>query len=192
MSSPGRLHDNGLTDIDHGIYYRGQATTSTTRNLIANNVIIGNAGRGISMHDNGGLAIHYTTVVHNTISQNGNTGILLALNGGTGSLIANNILAQNSVVYHNKQLRYRGGTGNTIVNNLTWSSTANDSGMEPIGSDNTVTGNVVKDPLFVNALTDFHLRATSPAIGLGVPGYATTDFDGDARDSQPDAGALEY
>jgi len=185
------IHDNGLTDIDHGIYYRGQKTTAVTRNTIANNVIVGNAGRGISMHDNGGLAVNHTIVAHNTIAQNGNTGILLALNGGTGSTIANNVVADNSRIYHHKQIRYRGGTGNTIANNIAWSPIAADSGMESMPG-NTVTGNVMQDPKFVDADDNFHLLATSPAIGLALTGYATSDIDGKARDSQPDSGAYEY
>jgi hypothetical protein len=185
------IHDNGFTSIDHGIYYRHQATTPTTRNVIANNVIANNAGRGVSMHDNEGLIINYTTVVNNTISWCANTGILLSLNGGTANTIVNNVVANNSRGEHHRQIRYVSGTGNTIANNIAWSSISGDSGMEAM-PDNTVTGNVVQDPKFVDANDDFHLQATSPAIGLALAGYVTTDFDGNARDGDPDSGAYEY
>jgi hypothetical protein len=44
------------------------------------------------------------------------------------------------------------------------------------------TGNINADPLFVNAPTDLHLQAGSPAIGTGTSvGAPSTDFDGNPR-----------
>jgi hypothetical protein len=184
-------HNGGASgEIDHGIYYRAQATTATTRNYIVNNVIVNGVGRGISMHDNGGSAINYTTVAHNTIVRNGSTGILLALEAGHDNVIANNVVADNGLTYSYRQIRYKSGTGNQILNNIVWSPVAGKSGMESMGS-NTVSGNVQADPLVAEKWTDLHLQAGSPAIGLGLAGYATDDFDGTARDGAPDAGAYE-
>ncbi len=49
------------------------------------------------------------------------------------------------------------------------------------------------NPRFVSA-SDYHLLATSPAIGAGAPVGLTTDFDGTAvpTGSAPDIGAYEY
>jgi hypothetical protein len=72
---------------------------------------------------------------------------------------------------------------------VAWSPNSTTSGMEPMGSSNTVTGNVFANPLLT---TGDHLGAGSPAIGLGLPGYATDDFEDKARtDGAPDAGAFE-
>jgi hypothetical protein len=178
-------------EIDHGIYYRAQATTPSTRNLIANNVIIGSVGRGISMHDNGGSAINYTTVVHNTIVRNGSTGILLALEAGTGNVIANNIVADNGLTYSYKQIRYKSGTGNQILNNITWSPNATRSGMETMGNNN-VSGNIEQNPAFMSPYGDLDLQSGSPAIDLGLSAYSVSpDYEGTARSGTPDAGAYE-
>jgi hypothetical protein len=59
----------------------------------------------------------------------------------------------------------------------------------------TVSNNVIGAPSFVNAPTDFHLQASSPAIHAGIPlAGVTLDYDGNARPSGGpyDLGALEY
>jgi hypothetical protein len=189
------FHDNGGAggEIDHGIYYRAQATTLSTRNLIANNIIVDSVGRGISMHDNGGGAISYTTVTHNTIVRNGSTGILVVVNAGIGNVIANNIVADNAVTYSYQQIRIKTGSGNAILNNIVWSPVSARSGIVALsGTSNTLSGNLEQDPKFVTPYTDLHLQSTSPAIGLADPTYnVSLDFDGLARDGDPDAGAFE-
>jgi parallel beta helix pectate lyase-like protein len=188
------FHDNGGVsgEIDHGIYYRAQKTTPTTRNLIANNIIVRGVGRGISMHDNGGGAISYTTVTGNTIVRNGSTGILVAVNAGLGNVIANNVLADNGIKYNYKQIRIKTGTGHQIINNIVWSPTASRSGIEQMVTGNTVTGNLTSDPLFVSNYSDLHLRSGSPAMGLALPTYSVSpDYDGTTRDGSPSAGAYE-
>jgi Right handed beta helix region len=189
------FHDNGGVsgEIDHGIYYHAQHTTSSTRNLIANNIIVGGVGRGISMHDNGGGAISYTTVTGNTIVRNGSTGILVATNAGSGNVIANNVIADNGIKYSYKQIRIKTGSGNSVLNNIVWSPTASRSGIEIFsGTRNTIIGNVEQNPLFVTPYSDLHLRAGSPAIGLALSTYSVSpDFDGTTRDGSPNAGAYE-
>jgi hypothetical protein len=143
------------------------------------------------MHDNGGAAINYTTVTHNTIVRNGSTGILLALEAGVGNVIANNIVADNGLTYNYKQIRWKHGEAQ-VLNNIVWSPTASKSGMEPLGGGSTQSGNLLLDPLVAVKWTDLHLQAGSPAVGLGLPAYSVSpDFDGNARDAAPDAGAYE-
>jgi parallel beta helix pectate lyase-like protein len=187
------IHDNGAgPEIDHGIYYRKQIGSG---NVIDNNLITRSTGRGISLHDNtSSNKIENIRVLHNTITRNGSTGILLATNGGAGNVVANNILADNGLTYNYKQVRLRAGTGtngNSVLNNITWSPVVSKQGVEN-GGTNTVSGNLSSDPNFVTPYTDLHLQAGSPAIGLGLTSYSVSpDYDGNARDGSPDAGAFE-
>jgi hypothetical protein len=50
------------------------------------------------------------------------------------------------------------------------------------------------DPRYVaQAADDYHLAASSPAVGIGATGHAPADdLDGLARDASPDIGAFEY
>ena len=187
------IHDNGGVsgEIDHGIYFRRQLCPS----LIADNLITGSVGRGISLHDNTSTnRIENVSVVHNTIVGNGSTGILMATNGGTGNVVANNVIANNGLTYKYKQIRVKSGTnGNTVANNVVWSPTASQSGIELwSGTVNTVVRNVTLDPMFMAKYADLQLQAGSPAIDLGDPRWAvSTDYTGKTRDASPDAGAYE-
>jgi hypothetical protein len=185
------IHDNGYANTDHGLYL--QSTPGPV--IVANNVIYGNAGRGISMHSNSEGAINRITVVNNTIVGNGSTGILFTPNAGTSNVIANNIVSNNGNVFRYKQIRVKSGTGNIVRNNIVWSP---DSSLQGIETDtdvyNTViSGNVIADPAFYNfSADDFHLREGSPAISLGIAAYATiNDVEDKTRDLTPDAGAYE-
>jgi len=187
------IHDNGGVsgEIDHGIYFRRQLCPS----LIANNLITGSVGRGISLHDNTSTnKIENVTVAYNTIVGNGSAGILMATNGGTGNVVANNVLANNGLTYKYKQIRVKSGTnGNTVANNVVWSPTASQSGIELwSGTANTVLRNVSLDPMFVTKYSNLQLQAGSPAVGLGDPKWTvSTDYAGKTRDGSPDAGAYE-
>jgi hypothetical protein len=187
------IHDNGGTsgEIDHGIYFRRQLCPS----LIANTLLTRSVGRGISLHDiSSSNKIENVTVVHNTIVSNGSTGILMATNGGTGNVVANNVIANNGLTYKYKQIRVKSGTnGNTVANNDVWSPTASQSGIELwSGTTNTVVRNVMTDPMFMAKYSNLQLQAGSPAVGLGDAKWAvSTDYTGKTRDGSPDAGAYE-
>jgi len=187
------IHDNGGSsgEIDHGIYFRRQLCPS----LIANNLITRSVGRGISLHDNTSTnKIENVTVVNNTIVSNGSTGILMATNGGTGNVVANNVIANNGLTYKYKQIRVKSGTnGNTVANNVVWSPTASQSGVELwSGTSNTVVRNVMLDPMFMAKYSNLQLQSGSPAIGLADTKWAvSTDYMGKTRDASPDAGAYE-
>jgi Right handed beta helix region len=190
------IHDNGSDgtvhsqEVDHGIYFHAQACGG----LIANNLVTNGKGRGISIHDaSGGGAINNIKVVHNTVVNNGSTGILIAANNGTGNVIANNISANNGRVFNYKQIRIKSGTNKSFIqNNLTWSPNASRSGIELGGTGNTVSRNIIGNPLFVAPYSDLHLRSGSPAIGLALPTYSVSpDYDGITRDGSPSAGAYE-
>jgi len=184
------IHDNGGgAEIDHGIYYHQEIGTG---NSIDNNLITRSTGRGISLHDTGGGLIHDILIANNTIWRNGSTGILIAANGGTGNIVANNILADNSVTYSYKQVRIKSGSPDALVlNNIVWSPDAANAGIEAI-SGTTISGNLAEDPKFVAPYNDLHLQAGSPAVGLADPRYAMgPDYEGNPRGTNPDAGAYQ-
>jgi hypothetical protein len=118
----------------------------------------------------------------------------MATNGGTGNVVANNVIANNGLTYKYKQIRVKSGTnGNTVANNVVWSPTASQSGIELwSGTVNTVVRNVTLDPMFMAKYANLQLQAGSPAVGLGDPRWAvSTDYTGKTRDASPDAGAYE-
>lgn len=190
------IHDCGVnTNNDHGIYW---SSTTGPGNLVANNLLVRNAARGLSMHDNGGIGIWDVIVAHNTIVGNGGTGILVR--DGDRRTIVNNLCAFNAAavggqgqIYTFTQGTDSPASNDKYWNNLTWSTIA---GKEDIQNDVVPPceelGNIIANPLFINDLTDFHLQAGSPAIGLGRIGYATNDYDQKLRDALPDAGAYEF
>lgn len=54
------------------------------------------------------------------------------------------------------------------------------------------TNRVLRNATLNYAADGWHLIAGHPAINLGVVGGSTTDYDGQTRDAQPDAGADEF
>ena len=196
------IHDNGTdTNNHHGIYFSG---TSGPGNVIANNLLVGNAARGLSMHSNGGAGVYDVLVAHNTIIGNGGTGILAT--DGDRRIIVNNLVAFNSRTTGSQQQIYayvRTGApshgtgiapvGDKMWNNLTWDPNPAHAGItNDAGAGVELRGNVIGNPLFKTEFSDLHLRAGSPAISLGLIGYATLDYDGKPRALPPAAGAYEF
>ena len=108
-----------------------------------------------------------------------------------------NITIQNNISYDTPTTfiypYYQGNQGYYIYNNLVQSGSLIFG--QPSTPNYTSSGNIIgQDPKFVNPATrDFHLQATSPAIGKGLLTNAPTyDFDGNARGSTIDIGAYEY
>ena len=182
------IHDNGRDPShDHGIYFK---TTTGDGTVIANNLLVHNASRGLSLHDNSGHGVFDVLVAHNTVVGNGSTGILV--NDGDRMTLVGNLAVDNGDRTRQRQIRVRSGNGNKIWNNLTWhASNSSRAGIENATSSE-MGGNRIADPLFVSS-TDFRLRAGSPAIGLDLTGYvAGPDYAGVGRDGRADAGAFEY
>lgn len=182
------IHNNGRdTQHDHGIYFK---TTTGGGNVIANNLLVGNAARGISIHDNSGVGVYDVIVAHNTIVNNGSTGLLV--NDADRITVVNNIAINNGDARGQAQIRVLAGNNNRVMNNLTWhSSSSSRAGIENT-TRSQLSGNRIGNPLFRSS-SDFRLQSGSPAIGLGLSGYSyEKDFAGNERDSSPDAGAFEY
>lgn len=181
------IHDNGVdTSHDHGIYFK---TTTGDGSVIANNLLVRNAARGLSLHDNSGPGVYDVVVAHNTVVGNGSTGILV--NDGDRITLVNNVAINNGDKTNQAQMRVLAGNQNKVYNNLTWHSSGSRTGIENRTSS-TMSGNRIGNPLFLSS-TDFRLQAGSPAIGLGLTNWTFgLDYAGYARDAAPDAGAYEH
>jgi hypothetical protein len=187
------IHDNGTdTQTHHGIYFK---TTTGPGTVIAHNLLVNNAARGISLHDNnyptsGG--VFDVTVAHNTLVDNGSTGLLV--NDGDRNIVVNNIAMNNGDARNQQQIRVLAGANNKIWNNLTWHSTATTRRGIENPNGNEATGNLIADPLFVSYFANLRLQSGSPAINAGKPGYTFggKDYAGNLRDASPDIGAYEF
>jgi len=184
-------HDNGVTLGTYGtaiLIYGGGHTVDANRvyrtlygiqiyngavdPLIANNVLHDNLV-GLAMEPSAANPANSARVYHNTCYHNVNYGIWVhtSMLNTTGIFIQNNIAYDNYSGSEAWQI-YDPGALATIGSNL----------LHPI------------DPLFMDSgAGDFHLQATSPAIGAGMPlADVTSDFDGMARPAAPAIGAYEF
>jgi parallel beta-helix repeat protein len=183
------IHDNGVDPThDHGIYFK---TTTGPGTVIANNLLVHNAARGLSLHDNTGVGVYDAVVAHNTVVGNGSTGILV--NDGDRNTLVNNIAVGNGDQTGQSQIRVLSGSANKIWNNLTWHVTSSSRA----GIENTtaseLTDNRIGNPLLVSYPADLRLQAGSPAINMGLAGWTFgADYAGKPRNSAPDVGAYEY
>lgn len=180
------IHDNGLTGLDHGIYFE-----NGTGGVIANNLIDRNSyGFGIQLYPNADGLV----VTQNTIVRNGRSGIVIGGEATTAdrNLVVNNILALN----HDKGIRtYWGGAignGNVAENNL-----VGDNGDQSEGQTEglDLRSTIDAPPGFVDpAAGDFTLLADSPAVDTALASYSElTDFNRVVRPqgNGPDIGAFE-
>jgi hypothetical protein len=172
--------------------------------LIRNNVIIDAHASGISMYQiDGGICSRNNKVYHNTIvvAADGRWAINIPNIGCTGNQLIANILYSNH--------SYRGAIN--IVDGARSGFSSNYNVLEGVfstdGGDTTLSftqwkalgydaNSKVSTPsaLFVNAVSDFHLKPGSPAIDIGTTLTSVkTDFDSRARPqgASSDAGAFE-
>jgi Right handed beta helix region/Protein of unknown function (DUF1565) len=158
------FHDIGRTDpsqLDHGLYLRGSNFTVT------NNVFY-NITRGWSIQMADGL--DNVLIANNTFA--------FPNDGARGGQIMmwntqSNIVIQNNVFYESVGyaiVRFRSSVSNCAVDhNLVFGAAAMMANSSGCTLD--ATNQIGADPMFVNASLppyDFHLQATSVAIGAGV------------------------
>jgi len=165
---------DGVTNNDNDIQYnrfwdqkiRAGMTMNGLRNLIANNIIWNN-GR-LQSGNGGGIDMVTATnstgnkIFHNTVYSNF---------GPAMRIFGSNNLVKNNIDYLN-------------VSGITDSNNAND-----------LSNNHTANPNFVDAANgDFHLQSSSSARNFGTNLLVDVpdDFDKIARDTAPDAGALEF
>ena len=194
------VHDNGgylgdYTDsqnnTSHGMY-----ASPSAYGLIANNIFEHNDAKGwMARHD-----ANHILVVNNTIVGNGRFGIDLAEQSNT-IIAANNVVQNNGVMGKGGGGIQMAGTGPYWqISNVYWGNNGSDM------SGGTITNPRTANPLLVQPSdgrlarqvvgdpgTDYHLLASSPAIGYADPNYAIPfDIVGKCRGSDPDAGAYQH
>ena len=172
--------------------------------IIANNIIVQN----IAISDGGGIGRASGIITNNTIYGNSAPYYGGGLNVEDGTCrIVNNIIVNS-----------QGGGGiyfpvypdSIISSNNVWNNTGgNFSGYYHSGCGDTSWGtnrngtpcdsfyNIIRNPIFVNPGTDYHLQESSPCINAGnnnAPGLPYFDFDGNTRirGGYVDMGVYEY
>jgi parallel beta-helix repeat protein len=159
-----RIHQCGklpAANHDHGIYVE-----SSTGATIVENVIYGNADRGIQLYPDA----QQTTIEHNIIDSNGE-GIIFS--GDFGLASSNNTIANNLIT--NATLRYdieswypEGnpiGQNNTVQHNCLWGGAKGT--IQTLQTGFTATNNTTTNPEYANPTTgDYRINSTSPCATL--------------------------
>ncbi|MDP4201947.1 MAG: right-handed parallel beta-helix repeat-containing protein [Bacteroidota bacterium] len=215
-----KIHNNGLSDFDHGMYVSGR------NNLIEKCEVYQNAGWGIHIFNEQAPTNATNNIVrNNNIHQNaraGSRGAGIILSSGANNLAYNNLIwgnsggiqidynADNTGVYNNTIWANNvgnienatgidigsGSTGAIVTNNISWNHKAGN--IYDIGVGSSFATNLTnKSPLFVDSIQyNFHLQSTSPAINAGTNLSPTVidDYDGTIRPQGAgyDIGAFEY
>jgi hypothetical protein len=153
----------------------GDGVGSVSGGMIVQNVIINNSGNGITV---GGSTFDTgATIINNTISGNGGSGIGLARNPSPSQII-------NNIIVGNPALNYSTSVPTVELNDLFSTNIAViQSGIAT--NLNGMNGNIYSNPLFVSAANrNFHLLAASPCIDMGTNGppfLLPVDFGGSPR-----------
>ena len=170
-------------------------------NLILNNFCGINFGGGIYLE--GGSPL----IINNTLVNNRGGGIAIFGSGGH-PVISNNIIVKNT---DGGGIRF--GTScpacTTILSNDVWNNPNGNFVNCPAGMGDTSWGsnfnrtpcdkfyNIIRKPMFVDSLANYHLLASSPCINAGndnAPGLPSFDFDFHSRITgcNVDMGAYEF
>jgi parallel beta-helix repeat protein len=169
--SGNKLHDGGK----NGVF-----CNTGTGNTIFNNLVYNNTHAGIIIAAGSTSPPVNTTVYFNSLYGNNSThsdGAALAIDGGTGAIVENNISFNSA-----SNLDYRTLVSPTADYNCTKDASA--TGAHSLPST---------DPKFTNpGAQDFTLQLTSPCKGTGLTiGGITVDYAGTTRASPPSMGAYE-
>lgn len=202
------IYNNRIKNVAIALLFNDgmvDGVTDTQSNInVYYNLITGIGRSGVS---NNGLGIYFTTdlnlanvsILNNTIYA-GVSGV--PLNGfrflQTGT--CSNLAIKNNIVqgFPQPPIYFEACTvaSATIQNNLLYgngySNVAHYYYNSATITSLTETGNVVANPLFVNAGTDFNLQAASPAKNAGLSVSLTSDFAGNPISGLHDIGAYEY
>ncbi len=178
---------NGIIiDVNNRTYEGGPYQGRT---LVCNNVSFNNGGSGIHAY-----SADHVDIINNTAYCNGKKYkdgeyADIYANGCNDVHLVNNIMYGRQDGHCNKA----GKEGSVVYeNNLCFNGTVFDD-------ESYFIDGKIADPMFVNptldlATADFHLKAGSPAIGMGVskPYMPQTDIEGTSRGSSLDVGAYCY
>jgi hypothetical protein len=156
-------------DVDSSVLFAAGEDTAIDVNgspsFTVRNSVIG----GVSVADGGSVLFEYNTIYSNA-------GVVQAASPFTGVTFRNNILVSTGTADSARC------SSCTFVNNV----------VSP--QSTALPGNLIADPKFVNAGTDFHLMPGSPAIDTADTATDDHDLDGTHRPygSAADVGAYEF
>jgi len=152
-------------------YGGGVQINNSTFFTMTNNIMAQNSLNGVRTSASPGPS--RGLLVHNTIVQNGSSGVELWKN----SLLT---LTNNIIVSHTNGIYANPDNGNTVVADYTlFYGNTSDTAGSLINSTHAITG---LDPLFLNpAGGNYHLRFGSPAVDAGIDVCLDWDIDHDPR-----------
>lgn len=205
-----RVHDNGRSDFDHGLYITG------ADNLVDGCEVYRNAGWGVHVYDGDSSDADRNTVRNSRIYANariGRRGAGVILSSGEDNIALNNVIFGNRVgvqvgpntararIYNNTVFAQtdigigvdEGAADSEVRNNLVF---ANPSAIRDAGARTLISSNLVNvDPGVIDAATfDARITESSLAIDAGEPLEAVPfDHDGNPRPQGAgyDVGAFE-
>ena len=194
------VHDNGTTDLDHGLYIE------TSNNLIDRSSIHHNAGWGVHIYSVSNSEVNNNIVSNNVIYDNarvGDRGSGILLSSGSGNLAYNNLVWGNK---YGISIAFNGVSDSEVYNNVVYANNGYGISIDVDSADAIIRNNIVygnawgeisdagsgtvqdhnlvgTDPQFANASAhDFRLRTSSPAIDTGIALSAVPyDRDGVSR-----------
>jgi hypothetical protein len=183
------VHDIGMTGCS---YIQGLYVSTTGK--VQNNLVyrIGEAGIHL-WHD-----AHNVIITGNTVTTSGYGVIVGAGDTYFYSGGDDNTVVSNNIFFDNKwgiSEQGKTGTHNVYTNNLVYQNTTNVSLHNGLTAKNTVASNPLFKAYAKTGTPDFHLTASSPAIGRGTASNALpTDLDGKARNATTgyDIGAYQH
>ena len=174
----------GTSTYNGGIYLATNPSKICHDNAVYNNVIYNVANHGIWFQADATHA-NSTNLIKNNIIMNWGT-----YGGDTFYAIASQDAYTGSQTFANNMFYKSAVTAVAIwaYGGTTYTAAAFDAAS---GAAWTASGDRTADPLFINAGTDFHLQAASPAKWTGVNVSLTTDYAGKAVHNPPSMGAYE-
>ena len=212
------IRNNLFKNIDRQVYFCSNGTSGSFDNIKvynnifqniyynwqAQNTLAGYKAHGVGIIF-GGSAFTYVRNIYiwnnDFIAYSGGpgageVGVFLPTTGNNSNVnIQNNIFKGFATAPISADAQSAGGTLATLViqkNVLYGNGNSNNlstTGFTPTSLTND--GGIKSDPLFVSS-TDFHLQATSPAIGKGMTlAGLTTDYEGKTLNIPPSIGAYE-
>lgn len=184
-SSPIKTWNSG-----HGLQFQG-GNVYDYNNIIENNLIINTESAGIELASWNNVDNVINNIIRNNIVYNcgwgvSNIGLNLEVDSGAFSNDQNTF--QNNLVYNSL-------TTNTVSYYGTTMTVSAFNAKNGDSHNHTIADNIADDPKFVNAVSDWHLQSSSPAINAGITPLATKDYDGNEipyLSTDPDIGVYEY
>ena len=159
----------------HGFLLRDTQSCGQNSNVIRFSQFINLGSYWITNESSSTSELIYNNSVENTqaAANAKDFSDLVFTKGDTGANVINNAIANSWRTNNNGYCIYLDGSsqaGFVENHNLCFLSGWNDTWQQPISGYNYSRTDIFnKDPLFVNASSDLHLKAGSPAIGAGGP-----------------------